>query len=1024
MKKRLLLFYQWKKYAVAAILLFCISFTAFSQNQLTITGTVVDSVDAGQLPGVSVFVEGTTIGDQTNHEGKFTILAPTGSVLVFRFIGYDQKRIIVSDQTTVDIKLVPSSNDLQEVVVMGYGSQRKRDITSAVSVIDATKLQDIPASNLTRLIQGQAPGVNVKQTTGAPGQEFEVTVRGLSSLGAGSTPLYVIDGFPVGTSAGQNINPNDIETITVLKDAASTAIYGARGSNGVVLITTKSAKEGALNLTLSANYGFQNVPNSRKTKMLNGMEFAQFKKDAFIDKIRYFENREPSLEEVPLDFRYPEQTKYSTNWFDEILNQNAAFQDYNLVFTNGQGPVKSMVSLGYVGQEGALINTNYEGYSVRSNFAGKVNESITVGLNINGSLSNQRVANTSGRSAIVGSSLLLDPREPVYNDDGTYNAYIGGHDGVFGFPNPVQLLKEINKHREIGDILANGYLEYSFLKDFKFRSSVNVKLTTNSYKEFIPSSIAGENAPPPRQATEFDDSFRTRNLSADQLLTYSPDLGDKHQIEAMVGYTAQQELVKGLSGTGTDYPDDYVPFLDAAIIKSSGSTEYGWSTLASFGRLNYAFQDKYLFSGTFRREGSSRFGTNNKWGNFPAASIGWRISEESFIPTLSWLNDLKLRASWGVTGNNNIGNYSSLSFMNINNYILGNNLVSGKIISSFANANLGWEKSNQLDVGLDMTAFKNKLTFTFEYYNKITNDMLLPIQLPSISGFTTSLSNIGKVENKGIELALDYNTKIREVNFRTNFNIAFNQNKVLEINGVNDEIWNGSMYGNYSVSKPGRPIGMIYGFKNLGIFNNQAEIDAAPTQEGAIPGVYKFWDANGDGEISYDQTDMVEIGNPFPKFTWGWTVGGDYKSFDISVLFLGAQNYDIFRHIESSTMNMDGVFNILAESKDRWRSEQNPGNGKHATTNTWKWERESNSRYVYDASHVWLKNITFGYSLPKSYRGLKNLRIYLSADNLFLITNYPGNNPDINLDGGINPGRDDEAYPVSRTFSIGAKLTF
>lgn len=1023
MEKKLLLFCQWKKYALALFLASCFSFTAFAQTLQTITGIVSDSTNTETLPGVSVMIEGSTQGNQTNAEGRFTVQAAKGAVLVFKFVGYEQKRVLISDQTNISVGLIPSLQDLEEVVVIGYGTQRKRDITSAVSVIDAAKLEDIPASNLTRLIQGQAPGVTVKQTSGTPGQEFEVTVRGLSSLGAGSKPLYVIDGFPVGTSAGQNINPNDIETITILKDAASTAIYGARGSNGVVLLTTKNAKEGALNLSFSANYGIQNVPNSRKTKMLDGQGFAQFKKDAFMDKIRYFENREPSIEEVPLDFRYPEQTQHSTNWLNEILNQNAAFQDYNLTFTNGQGPVKSMISLGYVGQEGALINTNYEMYSVRSNFTGKLNEALTVGLNINGSSSNQREASTNGRSSIIGSALIIDPRDPVYNEDGTYNAYIGGHDGVFGYPNPVQILKEVNKHREINDVLTNGYLEYSFLKDFKFKSSVNVKLTTNTYKEFIPSSIAGENAPPPRQAKEFDESVRTRNLSADQLLTYRPNIGENHNIEAMLGYTAQQELVKGLSGRGTDYPDDYVHFLDAAIIKSAGSNEYGWSTLASFGRLNYSFQDKYLFSGTFRREGSSRFGENNKWGNFPAASVGWRISEESFMPTINWLNDLKLRASWGVTGNNNIGNYSSLSFMNINNYVLGNNLVSGKVISSFANANLGWEKSNQLDVGLDLTAFRNKLIFTLEYYNKITNDMLLPIQLPSISGFTTSLSNIGKVENKGLELAIDYHTNINEFNFRTNFNISFNKNKVLEINGVNDEIWNGSMYGNYNVSKPGRPIGMIYGFEYLGVFKTQAEIDASPTQDGAIPGVYKFRDANGDGVVSYDQTDMVEIGNPFPKFTWGWTVGGDYKNFDLSVLFLGAQKYDVFRQIESSTMNMDGVFNILAESTDRWRSEQNPGNGKHATTNTWKWERESSSRYVYDASHIWLKNITVGYSLPKT-TGLKNLRMYVSADNLFLMTDYPGNNPEINQAGGINPGRDDEAYPVSRTFSIGAKLTF
>lgn len=1023
MEKMFLLFSQWKRYGALVIIFFCLHLSSFAQSQQAISGTVVDA-DAKPLPGVSVLVEGTNLGTQTDGDGKYAIQASKGAVLIFSIIGYNQAKMVVADQQVIDVSMESSTQGLKEVVVVGYGTQRKRDITTAVSVIDAKKLEDIPASNMTRLLQGQAAGVSVKQTTGAPGQEFEVTVRGLSSLGAGSAPLYVIDGFPVGTSVGQNLNPNDIGTITILKDAASTAIYGARGSNGVVLITTKTATEGALNLTFSANYGIQNIPGSRKTKVLNGVEFAQFKKDAFIDKIRYFENREPAIEEIPLDYRFPEQTKVSTNWFDAILNQNAPFQNYDITLTNGKGPIQSMVSIGYIGQEGALIKTNYEGYSFRSNVTGKINEFITLGFNLNGTYSKQRVASTNGRDAIVGSSLIMDPRDPIYNDDGTYDNYIGGHDGVFGFPNPVQTLTEINKHREIGDILANGYLEFSFLKDFKFKSSVNVQLKNNAYKEYIPSNIAGQNAPPPRPATEYDESFRTRNLSADQLLTYSPTIGDSHSLDVLVGYTAQNELVKGLSGSGNDFPDDFVPYLDAAIIKTAGSTEYGWSTLATFGRVNYAFKDKYLFSGTFRREGSSRFGANNKWGNFPAASLGWRISEESFMPKVSWLNDLKLRASYGVTGNNNIGNYSSLSFMNINNYIIGNNLVSGKVISSFANANLGWEKSNQLDFGLDIAAFKNRLVFTFEYYRKITNDMLLPIQLPSISGFTTSLSNIGKVENKGLELAVDYNTKVNEFNLRTNFNISFNRNKVLAINGVNDEIWSGDMYGDYNVSKPGRPIGMIYGFKNIGVFNNQAEIDASPTQEGAIPGVYKYLDADGNGEVSYDTKDMVEIGNPNPEFSWAWTLGGDYKKFDLSVLFLGVQGYDLFHQIEKSTMNLDGVFNVLTDSKNRWRSEQNPGNGRITGTNTWKWQRESNSIYVYDASHMWVKNITLGYTLPKLNAALGNLRIFLSADNLFLITKYPGNNPDINMIGGTRPGMDDEAYPVARTFSAGAKLTF
>ncbi|MEJ7684544.1 MAG: TonB-dependent receptor [Segetibacter sp.] len=353
-----------------------------------------------------------------------------------------------------------------------------------------------------------------------------------------------------------------------------------------------------------------------------------------------------------------------------------------------------------------------------------------------------------------------------------------------------------------------------------------------------------------------------------------------------------------MSGSRNQFPNDLVPYLGSAIIRSSGSTEYGWSMEAYFGRLNYSYKGRYLFSGTFRREGSSRFGSKNKWGDFPALSAGWRISDEPFMPKNGWLNDLKIRGSYGITGNNNIGNYSSLSFMNASNYILGNNFVSGQIVSSFANAQLGWEKSKQTDIGLDLSAFNNKFTFTAEYYNRITSNMLLSIQLPAISGFTSTLGNVGKVQNKGFEFAAGYRTKFNAVNFWSNFNISFNRNKVLEIRGENDEIWNGSFYGDYNVSKVGRPIGMIYGFKVLGIFNNEEEISKSPTQDGAIPGVYKYYDADGDGKISYDTKDMVEIGNPWPKATYGLTLGGDYKNADLGILFTGAQGYDVFRAIE------------------------------------------------------------------------------------------------------------------------------
>ncbi|MEK6477241.1 TonB-dependent receptor [Catalinimonas sp. 4WD22] len=992
------------------------------QPLLIVSGTVSSPTDNEGLPGVNVLVKGSSTGTVTDIEGRYSINVPNANdTLIFSSIGYTAQEVPVNGRSVIDITLTEDIQSLSEVVVVGYGSMRKQDITNAVSVIDMDKIGERPASNMTSLMQGQAPGVVVKQNTGTPGEELEVNVRGISSLGAGSDPLYVIDGFAVGNSVGQYLNPADIESITVLKDAASTAIYGARGSNGVVLITTKSAKEGQVNLSFNATYGIQNIPDSRRTKMMNGPEFAQMKKEAFMDKIRYFEGREPSVEEVPINYRYPEETQYSTDWVDEILNQNASFQNYNVMLAAGKGAVKSLLSVGYVNQEGAVIETGFERYNVRANLMGDINKNISLGWNLAGSFTDEAYANTTGRDAIMGQALWADPRYPVYNEDGTFNAYIGGVDGVFGTSNPVQELKEMQRDRNKTNVISNGYVEFSFLQDFRFRSSVNVGITNLRENEFRPSFLAGRgfNNPPPREASQREFYSELINVSTDQVLSYSKNLGD-HQVSAMLGYSAQEENLRGLGATGDEYPDDIVRFLDAAARVDAGSFEEGWSLLAYIARVNYSFRDKYLMSATYRREGSSRFGANNKWGDFPAVSVGWRISEEPFLQNSILIDDLKLRASWGVTGNNDIGNYTSLSTMNPANYILGNSFASGQVLAAFANADLGWEQSNQLNIGLDLALFENQLSFTAEYYNKVTNDMLLPIEIPAISGFQSTFSNIGKVENKGIEMALGYRTAINELNLRADFNISFNRNKVLEILGENDEIRNGGFYSTYNVSVPGRPIGMFHGFRMLGIFNTEEEIDNAPIQDGAIPGVYIYEDTNGDGVISYDTEDMVEIGNPHPKFVWGLTLGADYKRFDINVLVTGAQDYDLFRNIEATTLNMDGVFNILAEGKNRWRSAENPGNGWIPTTNTWKWQRESNSRYVYDGSHAWIRNVSLGYTIPS----FNNTRVFFSADNLLLISQYPGNNPDVNQRGGINPGFDDETYPVPTTYSLGAKINF
>ena len=1000
-----------------------------------VSGKVTDEKGGG-LPGVTVVVKGTTQGTNTDTDGNFRLTVPNAnSVLVFSFVGYARQEIAVGSQASLTVSLVPDNTALKEVVVVGYGTQQRRDITSSVATIDMRDVGAQPANNPNQILQGRAPGVAVKQTSGAPGGEFQVLVRGIGSLGAGSDPLYVIDGLVVGTSVGQNLNPNDIASISILKDAASTAIYGARGSNGVVLITTKQAQDGKTNINLSATYGIHKMPNSRRLKMLNGPEFAQFKKDIFLDRIRILENREPLESEVPIGYRFPEQTQTSTNWFDLIVRDNAPYSDLNLTASSGTGPIKALLSLGYYKEDGIIKETNYDRFSARTNLNGQLTKYLSFGLNLNGTYTRRNEADANGRGGIVGGALLTDPRASAYNPDGSLVPYINGVDGTFGFPNPLYVLENLSRKRNVADLLTNAYLEVAFLRDFKFRSAANVKLNNNQYKQFVPSTIGiavapGTSGAPPRLASEFDQTEFLTNYSLDQLLTYTARLPVDHSLSILAGFTAQQETVRGLQGGGNTFPDDLVPFLGSASIQSANSYEYGYTLEAYFARANYSYKDRYLLSASYRREGSSRFGAQSKYGDFPAVSAGWRISEESFMPRVSWLSDLKLRGSWGITGNNdfrNLGNYPALAFVGSNNYILGNSFSAGKVVSSFANQNLKWEKSNQVDIGLDLALFSNRLVFTFDYYNKTTRDMLLSVAIPAVSGFNSSLDNIGKVRNQGVEIGADYRTALGPVNLRTNANISFNRNRILAINGPNDALYFGEFYSGYNVQKVGRPVGMIYGYHKLGIFNTQDQINSSPRQDGAIPGSMIFQDTNGDGVVTYDTKDMVEIGNPNPAFTWGWTLAGDYKGFDFTMLFQGAQNFDIYRNIESATMNMDGVFNVQTKAMDRWRSAANPGPDpgdihSQGGTSYFKWGRESSDRYVYDGSFAWLKTITIGYTLPK-LSFLSGVRVFVTGNNLFLFSNYPSSNPDV-PSGTQGFNIDNQSYPVSRTFATGLNVNF
>ena len=1015
--------------ALIAALLFYLP--SYAQTPFVLSANVVDSVSAEPILGAFVMIVGTHTGTQTDTKGHFNLNVTKGATLSIKSIGYNEQRIVVNDGGPIIIKMTSTSESLKEVVVLAYGAQRKADITAAISQVDLTRSQGIPASNIGRLLQGQAPGVVAKQTTGQPGRELQVEIRGNSSLGATSDPLYVVDGFPVGTSVGNSLNSNDIESITVLKDAASTSVYGSRGANGVVLITTKSGKKGGYKLTVSSNTGMANVPDSRRVHVLNGPDFAQFQKDVFSDKIRYFQHREPRPDEIPEDFRNPAQTTTSTDWYKEILNQNALFNDYNISLTNGSEKSSSYISMGYLDQQGSLINTNFTRVTARANLDGRPNKFINFGLHLSSAYSwakNSDAITGGFGSNIVDQALLMDPREPVYNEDGSFNSYIGGHDNIFGFPNPAQRLQQELHKQYKANLTANAYIDIKPIKNITIRTNLNGMFDNMRNHDFTPSGIAGFNSAPPRLATGGEYYYNTLNYGMDNLVTYSPQFKD-HKLELTLGHIFQKNTLNTGNATGNQYPDDLVEYISAANQRdgSSGMEEF---TIESFmSRINYSFKGKYLLTAAFNREASSRFGSNNRWGSFPSASIGWRISQEDFFPKTKWLDDLKLRASYGITGNNNIGNYTSQANINTSNYVIGNTVVPGATIGSFPNVNLGWEQSKQLDIGLDLSVFQGKITFTGEYYRKLTTNMLLNVEVPAVAGFGNIITNIGKLQNKGLEFGVNYRDRYGDVTFNTGFNMSFNRNKVLAIDGDRNSLLTGAFYDGYNISQVGQPIGMFYGFQVLGIYQNQAQIDASPHNPNNIPGTYQYLDGNGDGVVSYDTQDMVVIGNPNPRFTWGWNWNAGYKRFDLSMLLNGSQGGQLYRAVEMNLANIDGVFNVLTDVKDRWRSEQQPGTGKWPGSNTYYFTRESNSMYVYSGSYMWIKNITLGYTIPR-IRNTFDAKIFLSVDNAFLFTSYPGNNPEVNAartnnsNDVISPGRDGESYPVPRTISIGTRINF
>ncbi|MDO3694302.1 TonB-dependent receptor [Wenyingzhuangia sp. chi5] len=993
----------------------------FKQEKIIITGRVVDE-KGFPLIGVNVLEKGQSNGTITDFEGNYSIKINPGSTLVYNFVGYVSAERTFTQNTTINIVLKEDTFLLDDLVIVAYGESSKNKITGAVQKVDAEELEDIPVAQVTQKLQGKLSGVQILQNTGTPGGGMSVRIRGQASISAGSDPLYVVDGFPI-TGDIANLNPDEIENITVLKDASSTALYGSRGANGVILVTTKRGK-GKSTMSLSAYTGMQQIPAKGRPDMLNATEFAQFKKEIF----------EARGQAVPAAYQNPEQYGEGTNWFDAIT-RNAMIQNYSLSYTGGGEKLKASVVAGFFNQEGVLLNSEYKRFSLRANLDYEVNDKVKVGFNVAPNFTTRKSPQSDGvwyeTGGIIQGAMLTNPMYSYINDDGSYPYALPGWDneffvnGIVPMPNwyhQVQAVK--NRNINVG-ILSNAFLEAEIIPNLTYKIMAGVDLGNSVSDSFRPSTAGNVFDPGnPNDATRISGGHANSygySWVMENTLNYDIDLGD-HQVEVLAGYTTQ--AARGESGSfgGTGYPDNKVETLNAATTITGGTDIQEWSLASLLGRVNYSFKDKYLLSAAYRSDGSSKFGKQNRWGNFPSLSAGWIISKENFLKDKSSISFLKFRSSYGLTGNNNIGNYTQYASVVPTNYPINNTLNGGKTLAGLDNSELGWERTTQLDLGLELGLFNDRINFAYDYYDKLTTDLLYTVEIPISSGFYNYATNIGDFKFWGHEFSLNTKNFVGDFNWTTDFNISFNRNEVQKL-GVDDA----PVRGEYTITEVGKPMGQLYGLKADGIFQNQDEFDAGPKHNGAAVGTIKFEDQDGDNVINNDERDYTYLGDTNPDFIYGFTNTIKYKNFDLTVVAQGAYGNKIVNVAERFTGNLDGSFNVNRGVLDRWKSEANPGSGRYGTVaaGTTGPERDwFHSKLVYDASYLTIKNITLGYTVPVSKANfLSNLRVYASVQQAFVFSSFPGANPEVSSAGGLFSGSDKTTYPVPRTFTIGLNLS-
>lgn len=1023
-----------------------------NSKKRTVKGRVVDA-NGEPIIGASVRIKGSGQGAITDIDGNYSLdNVPDGATLEVSYVGFSSKNISTGTRSQLDVTLAEDVNVLNEVVAIGYGTTTVKSSAGSISSIKADAISTTLSSNFADALSGQVTGVQVIQPSGQPGTEDQIRVRGIGTLTAGSSPLIVVDGFPLSEgSTLSSINTASIESIEVLKDAASTAIYGSRGANGVIMVKTKAGSTAKPSVNLSATWGWQS--RNDRVELVGAYDFATFLKEArntgYVNKNptkrsetdtneQRKKNKASKRELIP-DYIVPylngEQGLTDTDWFDEIM-RTASVRNYDLSVSGGSDKFKYNFTGGYMKQDGIVIGTDFEKYSANVNLSFKPSKAITIGTSLFPSYSKRHTTRGDELygSTLLSSAIITYPFFSPYNEDGSYaiSEQIKAnkeYDGALN-ENPVAWANMVDSERRRARFFGNVYAEVEIIKGLKYKLNIGGDYESMKYKYFKPSTIGQYRTAAPYPAAAENNQSDLKNYLIENTLNYSTylDKGAKHHVDFLLGQSYQREDYEKTNITASGFTDNSIRNIAGGSTYGVTASQYAWSMISYFGRVNYSLLDRYLLNVSYRRDGSSRFGKNSKWGSFPAVSGAWILSSEPFMNRVKNVIDYaKVRVSWGKSGNNQIPNFGSLAVLKKSDYIFNGELVSGSLISTSPNPDLSWEKTSTLNIGLNIVLFKY-LGIDMDFYRATTNGLLLDVPVPEQSGYDTSLQNIGKLRNTGFEAKL-YTAKplqLGKVGWNSNFTLSTNKDKVLALAPGQTQIITRN-----NITRVGHSIGELYGYEVIGIYKTQEDLDKYPHMSGTQLGDYIIKDLDGDNKIT--TKDKKSWGSPSPKVILGWNNTINYMGFELTIDLYSELGKKKYNHT-TNVLNCGEGFGLCSKDyfKNRWHPVDNP-NGTWVTPNMGNY---SNTRkqglysnlYYDNASFLQLRTLKLAYNLPQSLLakvGIARAQVYFLGNNLLMLTPYKG----FNVQGEdhsdvLQQGAEYFTYPMARTLSVGLNVTF